>query len=121
MKMLKRQEFDTLHASAPKGHKVLYLWDRACIDYGFWSKAKSQKGVYFATLEKSNSVTKFVREFSLIDHSDRRNERLISDRIVETSVGYEIRQIIYVDPSSSTEYRYLTNQKTLPVGHCSAL
>jgi len=114
MKMLKRQGLETLRARAPKGHRVLYLWDRACIDYGFWSKAKSQKGIYFATLEKSNSVTKFIREFSIIDYDDVRNEGLISDRLVETSEGYEIRQIIYIDPSSGTEYRYLTNEKTLP-------
>lgn len=114
MKMLKRQDLETLRDNARKGDKVLYLWDRACIDYGFWAKAKAQKGIYFATLEKSNSVTKFIREFTLIDYSDHRNEGLISDRLVESSEGYEIRQIIYVDPSSGREYRYLTNERTLP-------
>lgn len=114
MKMLKRQELETLRASAPKGHKILYLWDRACLDYGYWSKAKAQKGIYFATLEKSNSVTTFIREFTIIDDDDHRNEGLISDRLVETSEKYEICQIIYVDPSTGTQYRYLTNEKTLP-------
>jgi IS4 transposase len=55
-----------------------------------------------------------LREFRLIDHGDHRNEGLVSDRLVETSEGYEIRQIICVDPSSGTQYRYLTNEKTLP-------
>jgi len=114
MKMLKRQEFETLRQGARKGHRVLYLWDRACIDYGFWSKAKSQKGIYFCTLEKSNSVTKYIREHSLIDYSDPRNEGLISDRLVETSAGYEIRQIIYVNPADGVQYRYLTNEMSLP-------
>lgn len=114
LKMLKRQEFETLRGKAPKGHKVFYLWDRACIDYGFWEKAKAQKGIYFATLEKSNSVTTFIREFSIIDYNDPRNEGIISDRLVETSAGYEVRQIVYIDPATGTEYRYLTNEKTLP-------
>lgn len=114
MKMLKRQELEILRQKARKGQRVFYLWDRACIDYGFWSKAKSQKGIYFCTLEKSNSVTKFIREHSLIDYSDPRTEGLISDRLVETSEGYEIRQIIYINPEDGVEYRYLTNERTLP-------
>ena len=114
MKMLKRQDFETLRQGARKGQRVLYLWDRACIDYRFWNKAKSQKGIYFCTLEKSNSVTKFIRDHSLIDYSDPRTEGLISDRLVETSAGYEIRQIIYVNPADGIEYRYLTNEMSLP-------
>ena len=114
MKMLKRQELDSLRDRAPKGTKVLWLWDRAVIDYEFWLKAKSQKGVYFATLEKSNSVTKFIREHTIIDYEDGRNEGVISDRMVETSKGFEVRQIVYINPADGVEYRYLTNEFTLP-------
>lgn len=114
MKVLKRIEMDKLRADAPKGTKVLWLWDKACIDYGFWLKAKHQKGVYFATLEKKNSVVNFIREHSIIDYTDQRNEGIISDRLVETSKGYEIRQIVYVNPQDGVEYRYLTNELTLP-------
>ena len=114
MKMLKRQDLESLRAKAPKGQKVFYLWDRASIDYPFWLKAKSQKGIYFATLAKSNSVTKFIRDFSIIDYNDKRNEGVLSDQLVESADGYEIRLIVYVDPSTGTEYRYLTNEKTLP-------
>lgn len=114
MKMLKRQDFDNLRGSARKGQKVFYLWDRACIDYQFWNQAKHLKGIYFATLEKSNSVTKYIRDLNPIDHSDPRNEGLVSDRLVESSKSFEVRQIIYIDPSTGTEYRYLTNEKTLP-------
>ena len=51
---------------------------------------------------------------NLLDHTDHRNEGLISDRLVETSKGYEVRKIIYIDPSTGIAYRYLTNEKTLP-------
>jgi len=114
MKMLKRQELETLRQGARKGQRILYLWDRACIDYSFWNKAKSQKDIYFCTLEKSNRVTKLIREHSLIDYSDSRTKGLISDRLVETSAGYEIRQIIYINPVDGVEYRYLTNGMSLP-------
>lgn len=114
MKMLKRQDLEKLRAGAVKGVKVLWLWDRACVDYPFWLAAKSQKGIYFATMEKSNSVTNFIREHNIIDYSDERNEGVRSDRMVSTSEGYEIRQIVYVNPADGVEYRYLTNELTLP-------
>ena len=114
MKMLKRLELEELRDLAPKGTKVLWLWDRAVIDYEFWLTAKSRKGVYFATLEKSNSVTKFIREHAIIDYSDGRSEGVMSDRMVESSKGFEIRQIIYINPADGVEYCYLTNEYTLP-------
>lgn len=114
MKMLKRQDLQRLRDRAPKGTKVLWLWDRASIDYQFWLTAKNQKGIYFATLEKSNSVTTFIREHNIIDYEDKRNEGVISDRMVATSQGFEIRQIIYINPQDGVEYRYLTNELTLP-------
>lgn len=113
MKMLKRQDLDTLRAGVKKGQKVLYLWDRACIDYHFWNQAKSQKGVYFATLAKSNSVAKFIRSFQEIDYTDTRNEGVLSDDLVETSKGFEVRRIKYADPRDGKQYVYLTNEKTL--------
>lgn len=113
MKMLKRQDLENLRDNAPKGTKVLWLWDRAVIDYQFWLTAKSQKGIYFATLEKSNSVTTFIREHNIIDYEDKRNEGIISDNMVATSQGFEIRQIIYINPQDGVEYRYLTNEFSL--------
>ncbi|PQJ27821.1 hypothetical protein [Rubritalea profundi] len=97
MKMLKRQSLENLRDQAPKWTKVLYLWDRPSIDYQFWMNAKSQKGIYFVTLEKSNSVTNFISDHRVIDYSDKRNEGVMSDRMVETSEGFEIRQIIYIN------------------------
>ena len=114
MKMLKRQDLENLRDRSPKGTKVLWLWDRASIDYQFWLTAKSQKGIYFATLEKSNSVTKFIRDLHIIDYEDKRNEGIISDKMVATSEGFEIRQVLYINPQDGVEYRYLTNEFTLP-------
>ena len=113
MKMLKRQDLESLRAGAKRGEKVFYLWDRSCIDYEFWNKAKSQKGIYFATLAKSNSVTKKIRTYRELDYSDQRNEGVQSDDLVETSKGYEIRRITYTNPKDGKKYTYLTNEKSL--------
>ena len=34
--------------------------------------------------------------------------------MAETSKGFEIRQIIYINPADGVQYRYLTNEFTLP-------
>ena len=114
LKALKRQDIATLRHQAPKGEKVLYLWDRACIDYPFWNDLKHNNGVYFCTLAKSNSVTKKIREHQLIDYHDTRNEGVLCDDLVETSKGYEIRKISYINPADGKTYTYLTNEFSLP-------
>jgi len=114
LKALKRQDIETLRGLAPKGQKVLYMWDRSCIDYPFWHSMKHNRGVYFCTLAKSNSCTKKIRDHSIIDYSDQRNEGVISDELVETSKGYEIRKICYINPFDGKHYTYLTNELSLP-------
>ena len=114
LKALKRQDTETLRAHAPKGHQVLYVWDRACIDYPFWHQMKHNKGVYFCTLAKSNSHTKKIRNHQLIDYQDKRNEGVLSDDLVETSQGYEIRKIVYTNPADGKTYTDLTNEFSLP-------
>ena len=39
----------------------------------------------------------FISDHRVIDYSDKRNEGVMSDRMVETSEGFEIRQIIYIN------------------------
>lgn len=114
MKMLKRQNLQDLRADAPTGQKILYVWDKACIDYSFWLNAKSQKGIYFSTLEKSNSSAKTIRIHTEIDYTDQRNDGIHSDEIVATSGGYELRRIIYTNPADGKRYSYLTNDFSLP-------
>jgi len=114
LKALKRQETTTLRGQAPKGRKVLYIWDRACIDYPLWYQMKHNNGIYFSTLAKSNSHTQKIREHQLINHNDKRNEGIISDDLVATSQGYEIRKIVYTNPADGKKYTYLTNEFSLP-------
>ena len=51
---LKRLDTQTLRQSAPKGTKVLYVWDKAGIDFMQWFKWKYSAGIYFISREKEN-------------------------------------------------------------------
>ena len=51
---LKRLSHDELRVGAPKGRKVIWIWDKAGIDFRQWHTWKSQSGIYFISLEKEN-------------------------------------------------------------------
>ncbi|MFT6242732.1 MAG: hypothetical protein ACJAQT_004843, partial [Akkermansiaceae bacterium] len=48
-----------LRNGAKAGRKVLYAWDKACIDYGYWETLK-RRAIYFVTEEKSNSAARQI-------------------------------------------------------------
>ena len=47
MHVLKRLNNRTLRQGAAKGRKVLYVWDRAGIDFRQWRRWKQASGIYF--------------------------------------------------------------------------
>ena len=111
--VIKRSTAEQLRNDAPKGRKVMLVWDKACIDYQLWSKLKHTYGIYFITLEKSNSAAKICSQ-NLLDHSDPRNQGVASDHYVGTSNGVQLRRIVYTNPADGVTYTYLTNDFTLP-------
>ena len=72
--LLRRATAETLRNGASKGRRVIYAWDKACIDYHLWYQLKHNSGVYFITREKSNSKAE-VCSPNLIDSSDPRWQR----------------------------------------------
>ena len=54
MRAFKRQTADTFRQGAAKGWKVLYIWDRAGIDFRQWHEWENQFGIYFLSREKGN-------------------------------------------------------------------
>jgi Transposase DDE domain len=107
MRALKRQDILTLRQGAAKGRKVLYVWDRAGIDFRQWSKWK-ESGVYFLSREKENMKLEIVG-IHPFDRADPINQGVISDELVATSVGVSVRRVIYQDPETGIIYAYLTN------------
>lgn len=113
MTVIKRSSADQLRYGAPKGRKVMLVWDKACIDYRHWFKLKHTYGIYFLTLEKSNSAAETC-SINLVDHGDPRNQGVLSDHLVATSNGVTLRRVVYTNPEDGVTYTYLTSDYTLP-------
>lgn len=116
MHALKRTDFDVLRGGTPKGIKVLLVWDRAGIDFAYWQKAKRTAGLYFLSREKEN-MNLLVSGNRTFDRTDARNAGVVADQLVSPgSGGAMLRRILYLDPLTGIEYRYLTTETTLPPG-----
>ena len=116
MHLIKRTDFETLRGDEPKGRKVLLVWHRAGIDFQFWHKAKTTSGLYFISREKSNM--KLIRcGHKPFDRDDERNKGVVSDEQVGPgSGGNMLRRIVYIDPETGAEYKFITTEMTLPPG-----
>lgn len=116
MHLIKRTEFGELRGGAPKGTRVIVAWDKAGIDFSYWDKAKKTAGLYFVSREKSNMQLTVCSE-KPVDHTDERNNGVICDQIVvPASGGQPIRRIVYKDPETGKEFRFITTEMTLPPG-----
>ena len=107
MRALKRQDVLTLRQGAAKGRKVLYIWDRAGIDFRQWFKWK-ESAIYFLSREKENMQLEIVG-IHPFDRLDPINQGVGSDEMVATGAGVSVRRVIYQDQETGIAYSYLTN------------
>lgn len=107
MRALKRQDIDSLRQAAAKGRKVLYIWDRAAIDFQQWFKWK-ERSIYFLSREKENMKLDIVGNHPF-DRADPINHGVEADETVATSVGVTVRRVVYQNPETAITYVYLTN------------
>jgi len=108
MRMLKRQTIDSLRQGAPKGRKVLLVWDKAGIDYLQWYCWKMSGGIYFLSVEKDNSTAKVLKNIAF-DKSDERNKGIMSNEMVDPSKAEALRRITYQCPETGKIFVFLTN------------
>jgi hypothetical protein len=108
MRSLKRQDTDVLRQGAAKGRKVLYVWDRAGIDFRQWHKWKHKSGIYFLSREKQNMKLQAMGKNSY-DAASAQNSGIEADEIMGTSMGVSIRRVTYRDAETGDVYRFLTN------------
>jgi len=59
---IKRLGAQRLRMKTPKGQKVLWVYDRACIDFTLWHYWKQQQGVYFITRTKVKMLREVIGE-----------------------------------------------------------
>ena len=55
MRALKAMSLEALRQGVPAGCKVLYVWDRAGIDFRQWPHWKHTGGLYFVSREPSGA------------------------------------------------------------------
>lgn len=112
---LKRIGAKELRMNEAKGTKVIHVYDPAIIDYRQWYNWKHSDGIYVVTKEKSNSALITVGALPW-EPNDPRNNGVVSDELVESSNGFSMRRITYIDPVTGVIYRFITNEMTIPPG-----
>jgi hypothetical protein len=112
---LKRFDKKVLRMKAPKGKKVIWVYDRAVIDFLQWYNWKHNDGIYVITREKAGMALRILGKYDF-DREDPRNIGVIDDQMIANSGGTMIRRVIYVDPVSGKKYNFLTNEFSIPPG-----
>ena len=114
MRALKRQSVALLRQGAGKGRKVLWVWDKAGVDFPFWS-ARKASGIYFLSLRKENMCLE-VETHRIIDVTQPINQGVTSDRVVTDRRDIRVREITFCNPCDGAVYVYLTSEMTLEPG-----
>lgn len=114
MRALKRLTLETLRQGTPKGRKVLYIWDRAGIDFLQWYKWKQRGGIYFISREKKNMNLLKMADLEF-DQSNKVNKGVESYELVGATAGVSFYRIRYKCPLSGESFSFITNlSKVLP-------
>ena len=113
MSVLKRLGADTLRMGAKKRHRVIWVWDRAGIDFELWRNWKNTRGIYFISRTKDNMA--FTTASPMPRDPDRPvDPNILSDERCLSGQGTEVRLIRYRDPVSATVYEFVTTVFHLP-------
>jgi hypothetical protein len=112
---LKRLDIATLRQSAPKGRKVVYVWDKAGIDFLQWFKWKHAGGIYFVSREKKNMELMVMAELGY-DKEDPINAGVQSYDLVGCSAGVAMHRVVYKCPISGEAYGFVTSLSNVPPG-----
>lgn len=115
MRALKRLDVDRLRRGAPNRRKVLWVWDKAGIDFLQWYRWKHSAGIYFVSRAKENMVRDVVGE-NRWDTTDPINSGVLDDVQVGSSQGVAIRWIRYRDPVDGEVFELITSETTLSPG-----
>ena len=103
-----------LRQGAGKGRKVLWVWDKAGVDFAFWQERKAS-GIYFLSLRKEGMCLEREQE-RVIDVTQPINQGVTADRVVVDRRGLRVREITYCNPCDGQVYVYLTSELTLEPG-----
>jgi len=114
LRALKRQSVAMLRQGAGKGRKVMWVWDKAAVDFPFWQERKAS-GIYFLSLRKKGMRLEVQAE-RVIDVAQPINQGVTADRVVTDRRGIRVREITFHNPCDGEVYVYLTTEMTLEPG-----
>ena len=113
---IKKMDIESLRQGARRGQKVLYVWDRAIIDFSSWMRWKHNNGIYFVTRSKKNMNKEVIGNIS-VDGADAQNSGVISDQLIEAGGAEALRMITYHDAEIDETFEFITNlRSSLPPG-----
>jgi len=115
MHALKRLSLSELRQGAKNGRKVLYVWDRAGIDFSKWQYWKNTGGLYFLSREKANMALRFFKANEW-DPTDPRNQGVLADEMVTSSKGVQVRRVRYWCVLRGEEFSFLSSEYRMPPG-----
>jgi hypothetical protein len=116
MGTLKAMDIRALRQGAATGQKVLYIWDRAGIDFRAWQRWKQGSGIYFLSRTKDNMELETIGT-NPFDADDPLNAGILADELVSTSVGVMVRRVTFLVPETGEQMEFLTNlPATIPPG-----
>ena len=82
---------------------MIYVWDKAGIDFLQWYKWKQSGGIYFISREKDNMD--LLKSADLrFDKNDPINAGVISYDLVGCSAGISIQRVIYQCPITEKKF-----------------
>jgi hypothetical protein len=117
LRLLKRMDWDALRGGAPAGRKVITVYDRACLDFTFWHKAKMEHGLYFISRPKENMNLQ-RGGYHPVKKEEPVNAGIISDEQVAPATHMRhLRRITWENPEDGEKWEFLTNELTLEPGH----
>jgi hypothetical protein len=94
---------------------MIYVWDKAGIDFFQWYKWKHAGGIYFISREKENMELMVMAELDY-DMEDPMNAGVSCYELVGCSAGVAIHRVIYKCPLSGKTYRFITSLTNVPPG-----
>lgn len=94
MHALKSLSNEQLRQSARCGQKVIYVWDKAGIDFRQWYRWKQSGAIYFISCEKSNMKLE-VLGINPFDRNSPINAGVEKDEAVGSSNGVSLRRVTY--------------------------
>ena len=115
MSALKRIKPQGLRQGVRQGTRVMIIYDKAGIDFGYWKRCRQECAVYFLSRVKENMVFEWVADRPW-DRSDPRNRGVLVDCTVTSRDGHLLRLVLYQDAQSGKVYEFLTNEPDLPPG-----